>query len=238
MSNTHRFALFYSDLSTEHTTIAIDDAALVQRIGTILRLAPSDEIILFNAQEHATCTITAISRKGVELRIDNHQRNSILTPAVTILLPLLKKAAFEQALYIATEMGANEIQLVQTHKSIHQWQSHDQERAQRIIIAAAEQAKQFALPLLHTPQPLAAAVAQCSKPVLVADIAGNPLKQWLLNAPSYNAITIMIGPEGDFTATERPLLERDDFYRVKLTPTILRSEHALALLLGIVRSMS
>jgi len=238
MSNAHRFALYSSWLPTSATDI-ITDKELVHRLVHVLRAQQGQEIILFNQEYHLLCTITSLSNKSVAIAITKREKNKQLTPSVTVLLPILKRAAFEDALYMVTELGANKIQLISTEKTT-KWHAHDIERAQRIVIAAAEQSKQFAFPHVVPPIGLKEAIKECEKPLVIADIQGKPLRNYLPFLEKQIAITLLVGPEGDFSQSEYVLLNsmnQDSIYRCTLTPTILKSEHAIALLVGMVRSL-
>lgn len=241
MNNVHRFAFFYSAFpSSSAETFIITDKELAHRLIHVLRAHQGQEIILFNQKYHAICTITAINSKSVTVSITKKEKNKQLTPHISVLLPILKRAAFEDALYLITELGANEIQLITTDKTTTKWQAHDTERAERIMIAAAEQSKQFAFPQILQPISLEAAITTNKKPLLIADIQGKPIRNYLSLLENKKEITILVGPEGDFSQTEYVLLDsmnQEDMYRCTLTPTTLRSEHAIALLVGMLRSM-
>ena len=113
------------------------------------------------------------------------------------------------------------------------------------MIAAAEQSKQFSLPEIHAPRGLQEAVTQYAKHSikLVADPAGDSLYKILTtlkqhaHAKSQTSIVMTLGPEGDFTADEKNLLNAAHYQSVRLTPTVLRSQQAGALLLGFIRSI-
>jgi len=235
MTKAHCFAIYYAQLPTGNT---ISDKTLIQRLIRVLRIQPDEEFILFNQQEHIYCSLVTADQKSMTLRIIKKEKNTILTPHITVLLPVLKRAALEEALYLVTELGAQEIQLITTDKTTKQ-QSLDIERAQRIVIAAAEQSKQFAFPQVIQPIPLDTALKNCKKPLLIADIQGKSIGTYIPLLKKQTALTLLVGPEGDFSQSEYELFARiaDNGYHCTLTPTILRSEHAIALLVGIVRSM-
>ncbi len=63
---------------------------------------------------------------------------------------MLKREAFEQAVYSLCEMGATSIYPVRTVKTAQSWGSEkDYVRVRTSMIAAAEQAKQFVIPTVH-----------------------------------------------------------------------------------------
>lgn len=150
----HQFA-FYSDLlhvilAERHRDIVeIADIELVHRMLTVLRLQRSDRIILFNSSHHVIATIVqADVRKSITIQIHEIIENKKLQPQIQWLLPLLKKEAFEEALYSLTELGAQVIQPMLTQKSIRLFGERETSRCQKIMRAAAEQSKQFVIPEL------------------------------------------------------------------------------------------
>src|SRR5579862_9977388 len=123
-NNQHQFACYYSDLSSfiahdqlEHT-ISFNNPALTHRIFSVLRMRAGDTIILFDQAITITLELVNFSSKKLFSGIvQNYAANKILSPAITVLLPLLKKEALEDALYSCVELGATEIQLVSTQKT-------------------------------------------------------------------------------------------------------------------------
>jgi len=250
MAMKHEFAMYVAHLSSylspKRDYIELQDPDAVHRIRSVLRLAQDDELILFDGVQQVVCTITDMNKKTVLVRILSNNRTVSLDPSVTFLLPLLKKEALERMIYACVELGANTIQLVITEKSQRSWRSEKElQRMQAIMVAAAEQSKQFAIPEMYPPCSLPEALQHHTKHdiKLVADPAGTPLYQVLtqvvqnMHAHKKSSLVITMGPEGDFTETERELLRTASYQAVRLTPTVLRSQQAGALLLGTLRSI-
>ncbi|PKN03449.1 hypothetical protein CVU75_02165, partial [Candidatus Dependentiae bacterium HGW-Dependentiae-1] len=108
----HEFALYVPMLTTVLTGVhhsssfLIDDALLVHRIQSVLRLEPGDEIRLFDRRVQALCLVQAVNKKKVTFTVSEKKENSCLLPAITFFLPLLKKEDLEAALYSLVELGA------------------------------------------------------------------------------------------------------------------------------------
>ncbi len=186
--DTHSFALYIPSLSNlvksnpHHKSLDITDADFLHRISSVLRLEAGEAVILFDQTMHCTATISEIIKKKL-IRVTVHAliENTVCAPEITFLLPLLKRDALETALYALTEVGVNKIQLVLTSKSQKSWSQKDQERANKINIAAAEQSKNFAFPVIQPPIPLEQALA-CINPKsqrIFFDPTGIPLKDFL-----------------------------------------------------------
>jgi 16S rRNA (uracil1498-N3)-methyltransferase len=231
----HEFALFVPAL-TNQPTLEITDTDLVNRIAHVLRMEPGSYCVLFDVHQALKVQITQITKKAVTATVVSRLPITPITPSITLLLPILKREAFEEALYAMTELGVNKVQPITTAKTQSSWGSEkDYQRAQRIFIAAAEQSKQFALPVLEKVKPLAQVLETHQGSALLFDAAGKPLKE-VLNQLSAGPVTCLIGPEGDLTPQEKELVASKGFVPCALTPTVLRAQQAAVLGVGVIRS--
>lgn len=245
-SSKHEFALYFAELS--HLTasrnfpfeLQITDSAILHRIVNVLRLELHDSILLFDQSKHASCLIQSISKKSITLIINTITKNKVLEPAVTFLLPLLKRDALEAAIYSLVEIGVNTIQLITTEKTQQKWHGTNEfERLFKIMIAAAEQCKNFSYPQLFASIPLIEAIEKYSAnhyQKIYADPNGLPVRECIRVIDYTKQVVLMTGPEGDLMDDEKKLLVDNQFTFCKLTPTMLRSMQAVALLAGIIRS--
>lgn len=239
MSTKHEFALYYqkiSDLKSGSTALVTDPITL-HRMISVLRLSVGDELVLFDQAAHTNARVAAIGKKQIEFVLGSLKKNSVLAPTITVLLPVLKREALSEAIYSCVELGANCIQLIKTHKAHRTWGGEKElEHAHKVMIAAAEQSKNFAYPQLHAP--IALQDIQPEQAALFFDPAGTHLSAVLADLASKQSsgITIMIGPEGDLVEEEKELLRNKGFIFCALTPTVLRAQQALAVGLGAIRS--
>ncbi len=236
--NKHEFALFYSDLSSQKSgdTLLISNVSLVQRITSILRLKPNDRLVLFNQEMHVQVQLKNCSKKSCSFMVESGSKNKILKPEITVLLPVLKRDALESALYSCVALGASIVQLITTEKT-RKWQGGKEfERLQRITISAAEQSKHFAFPTVKPPLSLANALEQYKATThkFFADPQGVSCLEKMSTLDVKKDFLLMVGPEGDLATGEKELLKKD-FIFVALVPTVLKSEQALGLLLGVTR---
>jgi 16S rRNA (uracil1498-N3)-methyltransferase len=248
--NTHEFALYTPLVGTivkkgAHKDIhVLTDAELIHRIISILRLERGDKLIIFDREHHIHSTLLGIEpKKQVTLEIHSIESNTVLKPFITWVLPYLKREVYEEALYTLTELGAQVIQPLITLKTVKAWHAEkDTIRSQKIMIAAAEQSKQFVIPEL--------------KPVLTFDV-------WLAQLPANNSAKIFFdqrgmdlkivietlweekpeqiiaitGPEADLTPGEKNALREQGFGFCALTKTTLRAQQAITIGLGALRSL-
>lgn len=243
----HQFALYIPNLNaltaelSKGQSFTVTDMDLVHRIIAILRLSAGESLLVFDQKVQLIVSIIATQKnKLVQMRIDEKKNNRILEPDIIFLLPLLKKESLETALYSLTEIGATKIQLVVTQKSQPRWTLKELERAQKIIIAAAEQSKNFAFPQLIAPIEFDKLFAQLN-PVackIFFDPAGITLSECLkqIKNAKPKQIVLAIGPEGDLMAAEKEQMKQKGFIFCALTPTVLRACQAAALSTGVIRS--
>jgi len=247
--DTHEFALFIDSLSlliqgkSSESELTFSDEKLVHRMMNVLRLTMHDSCLFFD-REVEVCAIIArfIGKKQVAIIIRSIKKTTSFQPVVTFLLPLLKRDDYESALYGLTEVGVNTIQLVFTHKSVHQWSGErDNERARRILISAAEQSKNFAYPELKEPISLEQAVKKYSTVgvKMFFDPEGQDFFEVMQMAHNAKAtdIVLLVGPEADLNGEEKRMIRQNGFVFCALTPTIMRAFQAAALGAGFVRSL-
>lgn len=231
MSNHHIFALYYPELSNNPKIITITDKLLVDRISKVLRLQIGQMCVLFNQQIHAQYLITEITAKTITGQLQLVQKNIMYQPAITLLLPVLKREALEAAIYGAVEVGVSEIQLLLTQKVQRKWGGQKElERLQRIVIAAAEQAKCYRFASIHEPIGLEQALQKYqNKKLLFADPEGKQFE------PVTQDCAVLVGPEGDLSLQEKELLVKHQVALFKLTPTILRACQAAVMSVVLLR---
>lgn len=250
-TNKHEFAVFIEKLEltagSSDKKLTITNPDVIHRITVVLRLAVGDSLIIFDQTQHVRCAIDALSKKNVLLSVLARNKTLVLEPAVHWILPLLEREAFEAALYSLAAMGATSVTPVITSKSRHKWGTKkDYERAQRVMIAASEQAKQFMVPALKPVLNLEDALLKTSSKTsgersqagIFFDVAGEAAWEVVATLKNNNVQTIwcLIGPEGDLTDDEKKLVYKNSFCACRLTPTILRACDAVAVALGIIRS--
>lgn len=240
--NKHEFSFYLESLNQllqkNSKTLSITDKDLVHRIMFVVRLEIGDECIFFDNQVNTKVSIVQMSKhKSVECKITEVKKNAQIKPEITILLPLLKRDAFESALYSLTETGVNTIQLIITDKSQQKWTAKDHERALSIIHAAAEQSKQFCSVKFLEPVEFDQVLPLNASQKLFFDPAGFSLSSLTDSFNASQSFIVAIGPEGDLTTQEKELLKKAGFIFVSLTPTILRACQAAALSVAIIRSL-
>lgn len=249
-NSAHCFAL-YTPLQLSSTihgqTISLRDENLWMRITRILRLQAEEEVILFDDLQSIRIFLHAqmFQNKGVVVgSVIKQGQHQPLFPQVNLCIGLLKKESLEEVVYYATAMGATSIVPVITKKVHRSWGGEKElSRLFKIMVAAAEQSKQFIFPKIIKPL--------CFQEFLISDfctiqpqqriffdVKGAPLltKLTQYSIDSLPMISLFFGPEGGLVDEEIASLQEKKFCSIALTPTILRATDAVAVGLGAIRS--
>jgi 16S rRNA (uracil1498-N3)-methyltransferase len=209
----------------------------------VLRLAVGERIVLFTGAggEFAATLVRADKREAVA-RIDAYdpvERESGF--AVTLVQGIAANDAMDHAVRRAVELGAAAIQPVLTTRSAR---VPDGERGEKrlahwrqIVIAACEQCGRNRVPEVRDVATLehwlanrdAAATGLLLSPTADIAIAATPRPQ--------QALDMLVGPEGGFTAEEIALAQRRGMVAVRLGPRVLRAETAALASLAAINAL-
>lgn len=219
--------------------VRISNPGLVHRLRNVLRLRPGD-------------TIEVLDNSGwvyeVELRqvesglVVGQVQQKRLCPSeprtkVTLYQGVLKGDRFEWVLQKGTEVGVSEFVPLLSERCIvqnaQQLSERKLQRWEKIVQSAAEQSRRGKLPPL---QPLMLFPAACERIRRSGGLAlipweeeTRPLRQVLEEAdqaPSPFNLSLLIGPEGGFSAAEVDMARDYGILPVSLGPRILRAETA------------
>lgn len=140
----------------------------------------------------------------------------------------------------ATEIGIEEITFIECEHS--ERNKINKERCEKVAISAMKQSKQWWLPKINDIIPLKKFIESTEGNALrlMAWCETNQtdlLNKQLTNSPNHN-FTLLIGPEGDFTAWEVELAKAAGFIPISLGENILRTETAALFACASVKIMS
>ncbi len=235
----HTFALYYPASFDRVGQLIVTDAPVVHRISRVLRLRVGESLQLFNDVCQVTAIVEEVDERRVRLRLGEATQLVALSPAITVLLAVLKHGALEDAISSLTQCGVQYIRLYTSDRVQRAWGGvKEHERMMRVMIAAAEQSKQLILPILHDPQFLLDVLDQPGARLWCEfgetsfiDVAHQAIKKG-------EPITLLVGPEADFSIREKELVKTKGFVAGRLTQSILRAEQAAFLAAGIIRSIT
>lgn len=124
----------------------------------------------------------------------------------------------------ATEIGVEEISFLQCEHSERQRVKLD--RWQRIVVSAMKQSRKTRLPILHDLQPLRQWMQQdFAGQRFIAHLSESAQPLGRVLVPK-GRVTLLVGPEGDFSEEEVRGAQQNGFQSVTLSPYRLRTETA------------
>lgn len=238
----HCFALFYKQLSKEiffgDQQYVLTDFEIIHRISVILRMQIDDQCILFDKECNVLCSVLRITKKEIFVSILRYEKNQIIMPFIRLYLPLLKRIHLEDAVSFAGQVGVSEIQLIRTEKSARTIVKD--ERLDRIMISACEQAKQYVIPRICEPIGLHEALDNLSlNRVFVCSQNGvlfSDFQKILLTEQKLQSIGLFIGPEQDFTQEEYRSFEKYNIPAVSLGALVLQASIATCVAIALLRA--
>ncbi len=213
-------------------------------LGSVMRRAPGDAVLLFNGRDGEwEGRIAAIRRDRCSLAPERQLRPQTPTADTRLLVAALKRDAMEWVVEKATELGVGLIQPVFTRRSVAD--RVNTARLAAIAQEAAEQCERLGLPRIAEPRPLHAVLdAWDGTPLLVGAERGErpPLARVAagLHAQGLRAPWAwLVGPEGGFDRVELDDLARRAFVSTAaLGPRILRAETAAIAGLALLQALA
>lgn len=239
----HRFLLPPEACRGDAVTL---DEADSHHAARVLRLNAGEVVeVLDGAGTRLRCRLMAVGRKAVTAAVEARQAGPAEPFAVTLALALLKGRAMDYAIQKATELGARVIRPFAAERCVAHVASG--EAAAKLAgwrATAVEACKQCGnpwLPEFRAPVPVAELPRMAGGgTLLVASLepGRRRIADALAGRPA--AVTVCLGPEGDFTPGEYAALRSAGAVAVSLGPHVLRADTAaiaaLALALDALRA--
>lgn len=203
-------------------SVWIHNEHLLNQWLKVLRFKVGDELVLFNDQEERLYKIKEIEYPhSVKLGLVTELDRKLPTKKVVLLWAVLKKDKNDWVIQKATELGVRELVPIITQRS--EKQNINIERAQKIIIEAAEQCGRADIPIIREPILLHEALAEYSN--LNLYICEQHSQQDFINN-STNEVCVLIGPEGGWSDAEKAEFANLNLNHLKISNFTLRAETA------------
>ncbi len=225
----HRFFIPPNWITPPTVTLQGDVA---RQLRTVLRMQPGHTIIVLdNSGREWQVKLTEIGKSTAQGEIvSEEQVESEPKLHLTLYQGTLKAQKFEWVLQKGTELGVSGFVPLICQRSVVRDSAaltKKEERWQRIIREAAEQAGRGKLPHLEPALPFDQAMRHAYATPLRVMLWEEALAPGLKTAlVKTNRIALFVGPEGGFTAEEAATAQQMSFKVVKLGPRILRAETA------------
>ncbi|NLO34408.1 MAG: 16S rRNA (uracil(1498)-N(3))-methyltransferase [Candidatus Hydrogenedentes bacterium] len=221
MSHPNRFYVAFDDDPEERIILPREEAHHALRVA---RLQAGEIISLFNGRGHVLSGPLGVSGRH-EVLMDIEERDLVPPPPITLTVAqagLQQDKALMEVLRRAVEMGVSRLYFWQADHG--QKPLSLQERWFKSAVEACKQCGRFYVPEIKIFPSLEALLTAVDGPGLI----GLPdADQHLpLSLELTDTLTLLIGPEGDFSSREKELAQAAGMTPVSLGPYIYRSETA------------
>ena len=200
------------------------DASQANYLGNVLRMGEGAELLVFDGNSGEwLARISEAAKKRMTLTVERRTREAETIPDVWLAFAPVKRTQTDWLVEKATELGAARLIPVITQRT--NTERVKLERLHAIAIEAAEQCGRTRLPEVGEPVSLKQFLGHGGTRTLyfADERGGEPVTDTIKPGPS----TILVGPEGGFTAEERDLVRSaPNSIAITLGPRILRAETA------------
>lgn len=225
----------------------------------VLRARPGETVEIFDGRGRVAAAKLVSGREGcARLATDTESLRLIAPEAVSLVLiqAVPKQAAMEEIIQKAVALGASKIVPVTTERTVVKFRGparpgaktepdrcclpadNHMERWRKIALAAAKQCQAAWLTEISPVASLQEA-ARCAREDLKIfgslDPGARSLKNILTPLPAAKSIALAVGPEGDFTESERQLLAAEGFIPAGFGARVLRVATAAVFGLSVLK---
>ena len=209
-------------LSKEHTHYLVN----------VMRAKRGGNVNFFNKNGEWLSEIVFLEKDRVEVKFLSKIKENTNTLNTELAICLVKKNAMEIILQKATELGIRKIIPIISERT--EVKEINFERANKIVIEATEQSNQLEPPQISEILNLKDFLNINRNKIFFADISSD----YSLEKKDFKegeTVTVLVGPEGDFSPTERELILNDfTIVAFSLSKNILRTDTAVISAISLV----
>lgn len=214
----------------------------------VLSLEVGQTVVIFDGLgKVAEAVLTGVHRKHCRLRIGPAHVTSALRCEITLAQAIPKGKNMNLILQKGVELGVSRIvPLITSRTVVRMDEASDagrkRERWQQIVLESCKQCGRNSIPMVNAPLSVEQFLRELPSPeiLLLASLQpdARPIKEVLARVATPDerpsSVTVMVGPEGDFTPDEITLIKGAGAAAVTLGPTILRAETAALYCLSVL----
>ena len=223
--------LFFSKILSVNLTGKLDKSQS-HYLTKVMRVKENEVFSLFNKEGEWEAKILEISKNIVEFKTIKQLRQKKNIKELWLAFSPIKSNYQNFMIQKATELGVTKFLPIIFDRTVVR--KINKERLEKIVIEASEQSNRINVPLIEPDQNLSNFLKKNSMDLIFADLNSNNKKidkSKLTDKP----ICIIIGPEGDFSETEREeILSFKGVQPLKINENILRSETAVISAISII----
>ena len=224
----------YHQASIEENSTSLLSKEHTHYIVNVMRLKRGSNINFFNKEGEWKSEIIFLDKNRVEVKILEKIKQSITTSNIELAICLVKKNPMETILQKATELGVSKITPIISQRT--EVKELNIERVNKIVVEATEQSNQLTPPEISKIIKLKDFLKNLdsSSKLLFADVnSKDNLKAE--NLKGAKTLSVLIGPEGDFSPLERELiLGNSNVVPFTISRNILRSDTAVISAISLV----
>lgn len=230
---------FYLPASAWESSALTGDEA--KHCAQVLRARAGDTITVFDgAGRSATAEITAVSKHAVNLTLGETRQSAPLRPSITLAQAIPKGKNMDWIVQKAVELGVATIQPLVTRYTVVQPGEGKADKWQRVALEACKQCGQNVLPQVNEPLDFKSWLQRqdvAREPVIFASLApgARPYRDVLRDLTNPARVTVLVGPEGDFSTEETQAALTAGCQPVTLGDIVLRAETASLFCLAALR---
>ena len=197
-------------------------------VKDVMRLKIGDGFSIFNAQGEWNASIESYEKESARIKILDKLRDKKKEQNIWLAFTPIKQNPLNFIIQKGTELGVQKFIPILSERTIVK--DINIERVKKIIVESAEQSNRISIPQINNLEPLKFFLSQFPKNGCLVFCDRNCNKSELKNIllkKIDGPICILVGPEGDFSESERQLIiDLKQTCSLSLASNILRSETA------------
>ena len=225
--------LFFSESLSLNLTAKLNKSQS-HYVNKVMRIKVNETFSLFNSGGEWEAKAKEITKGIVEFIVTKQLRHRENSKEIWLAFSPIKSNYFNFMIQKATELGVTKFLPIIFDRTIVRKINKD--RLQKIIIEALEQSNRINVPLIEKPQNLKKfLIGNKDKIDLIFTDLNTQNKKLDVKKLSKKPVCLVIGPEGDFSETEREeILSFDGVIPIKINENILRAETAAISAISII----
>ena len=223
--------LFFSDTLSANMIDKLDKNQS-HYLNKVMRVKENEVFSLFNKEGEWEAKVLGIFKNIVEFKIIKQLRQKEINKELWLAFSPIKSNYQNFMLQKATELGVTKFLPIIFDRTVVRKINKD--RIEKIVIEASEQSNRINVPTIEEAQDLNGFLKKNSMNLIFTDLNSN-IKKIDKSKFTDKPVCIIIGPEGDFSETEREkILSFKGVQPIKINENILRSETAVISAISIV----
>ena len=197
------------------------------------RVNPGEEVMLIDGAGREAVGLVARVGRRLEVEVTDIQEHPFdVRRKLTLAVAMPKTHRQGYLIEKCTELGVSAVWPIVADRSVTKPRPGAVERWSRRAVEATKQSCRRWVPRIAAPMTIAESIARIGEfdaaGLTDVDPSGKPLPSFFSALPESSSVIVLVGPEGGWTDAERDQAIEAGAVKVKLGPTVLRTETAAA----------